>query len=360
MSNSLAKLSEVGVSIWLDDLSRDRISSGSIKELIDSSYVVGVTTNPSIFAVSIAKSDSYLPQIKELAASGASTNEIVTKLTTDDVRAAADLFLATYEKSKGVDGRVSIEVDPDLAYDSAGTISRGLELAKIVDRENLMVKVPATKEGLLAIEELTAQGVSINVTLIFSKSRYLEVADAYQSGLEKRVASNQDISKIHSVASLFVSRVDLEIDSRLAPDSPLRSHAAIANAVHTYQAFDQLIQSERWKKLESKGANYQRVLWASTGVKDKALDSTRYVVGLATSHVVNTMPEGTLDEVRAHGQVAGDTVRPAYESSEKILGELISAGIDIEEVAGKLEDEGVIKFEQAWAQLLATIDAAKK
>jgi transaldolase len=358
MSQSLSELSKVGVSIWLDDLSRDRLTSGSLKKLIDESNVVGVTTNPSIFAASIANSDSYLPQIKELAERGASINEIVTNLTTDDVRMAADLFRPVYDKTNGVDGRVSIEVDPDLAYDVEATVSRGLALSKIVDRENLMVKVPATKQGLVAIEELTARGISINVTLIFSVSRYLEVADAYMNGLERRIANSESISKIHSVASLFVSRVDIAVDAQLPEGSELKSQVAIANAIETYEAFTKVISSSRWRNLESKGANYQRVLWASTGVKDKSLDSTRYVVGLATAHVVNTMPEGTLDATRQNGKVLGDSVTPAFASAAAIMAKLPSLGIDIQQIAQSLEDDGVKKFEDAWRQLLATIETA--
>jgi len=360
MSKSLSDLSNVGVSIWLDDLSRDRLTSGSLKKLIEESHVVGVTTNPSIFAASIANSDSYLPQIRELSAQGASVNEIVTQLTTDDVRSAADSFRPIYDRTKGVDGRVSIEVDPDLAYDVEATVARGLVLAKIVDRENLMVKVPATKEGLLAIEELTARGISINVTLIFNVARYLEVADAYMRGLERRVGSGESIKSIHSVASLFVSRVDIAVDAKLPEGSELRSQVAIANAVQTYEAFTKVIASDRWRKLEEHGANYQRVLWASTGVKDKALDSTRYVVGLATAHVVNTMPEGTLDATREHGKVSGDSVTPAFASSSAIMAKLSALGIDINEIAQNLEDDGVKKFEDAWKQLLITIETAAK
>jgi len=309
----LAHLSAAGVSIWLDDLSRDRLESGSLATLIDNSHVVGVTTNPSIFSAAIAGSDKYQGDITALAAGGASIQEIVTKLTTDDVRAACDLFLPTYSRTGGQDGRVSIEVDPDLAYDTSATVARGKALWNLVDRPNLLIKVPATLEGLPAIEDLTAEGISVNVTLIFSVERYRQVMDSYLRGLERRVVQNLPLSEIHSVASFFISRIDTEIDRQIDqshPGSDLRGKAAIANARLAYEAFLQLLSSSRWTTLAQSGANMQRPLWASTGVKDKNYDSTRYVVDLVAKHCVNTMPEATLNEVRAHGVITADTISP--------------------------------------------------
>lgn len=358
MSN-LSQLSNAGVSIWLDDLSRDRLQSGSLQRLIDESSVVGVTTNPSIFSAAISGSTLYRDDILALKAEGRNASEIVTELTTSDVRQACDLFMPTFLTSHQVDGRVSIEVDPQLAYDTSATVERGLYLAALVNRPNLLIKVPATMEGLPAIEELTAQGISVNVTLIFSVERYALVMDAYLRGLERRLGKGESLKEIHSVASFFVSRIDTEIDAQLdslGANSPLRGMAAIANAHLAYEAFLEVIASERWRKLAAAGANYQRPLWASTGVKDKAYDSTRYVVELVAQNCVNTMPEGTLNEVRAHGAVRGDTITSKFAEAKEIFAQLPVAGIDFQKVVAHLEDDGVSKFEKAWLELLANVD----
>jgi transaldolase len=363
MSENLKQLSNAGVVIWLDDLSRDRLESGTLAELIKNSFVVGVTTNPSIFSAAISGSDKYSVDITSLSAEGKNIGEVVTRLTTDDVRAACDLFLPTFSASGGADGRVSIEVDPELAYDTTATVMRGLELAKIVDRPNLLIKVPATLEGLPAIEELTAQGISVNVTLIFSVDRYEKVMAAYLAGLERRLASGASIKEVHSVASFFISRIDAEIDKRLDatnPGSELRGKAAIANAHLAYESFLQVSASPRWIALQSAGANFQRPLWASTGVKDKAYDATRYVIELVAAHTVNTMPEGTLNEVRAHGAVRGDTITGKFEEARSIFAGLASAGIDFADVVKHLEDDGVKKFVVAWEELLANIAQVAK
>lgn len=359
MSN-LSQVSSAGVSIWLDDLSRDRLQSGSLKQLIDSSSVVGVTTNPSIFGAAISGSTLYRDDILALKAKGKNTSEIVTELTTSDVRAACDLFTPIFQATGGVDGRVSIEVDPDLAYDTAGTVKRGLELTAIVNRPNLLMKVPATLEGLPAIEELTAAGVSVNVTLIFSVERYTMVMDAYLRGLERRLAKNESISDIHSVASFFISRIDAEIDKQLdaiTSGSPMRGTAAIANAHIAYESFLAFVASDRWQAVAAHGANLQRPLWASTGVKDKAYDATRYVIELIAAHCVNTMPEGTLNEVRDHGVVRGDTITPNISAAHLALAHLAKGGIDLASVVKHLEDDGVAKFQKAWDELLANVEA---
>ena len=359
MSN-LSQVSDAGVSIWLDDLSRDRLQTGSLKKLIDDSSVVGVTTNPSIFAAAISGSTLYRDEILTLKAEGKSVPQIVTELTTSDVRSACDLFAPIYQSSKGADGRVSIEVDPDLAYDTTGTVARGLELSGLVNRPNLLIKVPATLEGLPAIEELTAAGISVNVTLIFSVDRYNAVMDAYLRGLERRIAAGQSVTEIHSVASFFVSRIDAEIDKQLdakAPASPLRGKAAIANAHLAYEAFLTFVASNRWKAVAAQGANLQRPLWASTGVKDKAYDSTRYVIELIAAHCVNTMPEGTLNEVREHGVVRGDTISSEFAAAHAIFADLANAGINFAAVVKHLEDDGVAKFQKAWEELLANVEA---
>ena len=359
--NALAAISEAGVAIWLDDLSRDRLETGSLAELIASSYVVGVTTNPSIFSAAIAGSTRYQADITHLANEGKTINQIATQLTTDDVRAAADLFLPTYNKTGGKDGRVSIEVDPDLAYDTDATVLRGKYLWSVVDRPNILIKVPATMDGLPAIEELTAQGVSVNVTLIFAVDRYRMVMDSYLRGLERRVANNLAINSIHSVASFFVSRIDAEVDKLLdaaQPESSLRGQAAIANAHLAYEAFLELTSSSRWHKLAKAGANLQRPLWASTGVKDKAYDPTRYVVELVAANTVNTMPEGTMNEVRTHGISRGDTIAGHFESARQVFRDLATTGIDFSAVVRHLEDDGVAKFAKAWQELLTNLKSA--
>ena len=360
MSSHLQALSEAGVSIWLDDLSRDRLQSGSLAELIASSYVVGVTTNPSIFSAAIKGSALYKGDILSLKEKGESVPSIITHLTTADVSSACDLFLPTYEKSHHVDGRVSIEVDPFLAHETTPTVAQGKALWALIGKPNLLVKVPATLEGLPAIRELTAAGISINVTLIFSVERYEKVMDAYLGGLEDRLAAGLSINEIHSVASFFVSRIDTEIDKRLdaiAPNSPLRGKTAIANAVLAYEAYLKVIGSPRWAQLVSKGANEQRPLWASTGVKDKSYDSTRYVIELVATNCVNTMPEATLNEVRAHGLVRGDTITPAISEAHSHFASLPAAGIDFADVVAFLEKDGVKKFADAWQELLDNVSA---
>jgi transaldolase len=357
-SDCLGEISAAGVSIWLDDLSRDRLQTGSLSELIATSHVVGVTTNPSIFAAAIAGSNRYRDDILKLASNGASIGEIVTSLTTDDVRSACDLFKLTFESSKGKDGRVSIEVDPDLAYQTSATVQRGEYLSEQVNRPNLLIKVPATMEGLPAIEELTAKGISVNVTLIFSVDRYKLVMESYLRGLEGRVKNNLPINTIHSVASFFVSRIDTEVDKQLDakhPGSSLRGKAAIANAQLAYQAYQEQLDSPRWKTLAALGANAQRPLWASTGVKDKSYDPTRYVVELVAANCVNTMPEATMNEVRAHGISRGDTISGTSDSAHSFFAELSKTEIDFALVVHDLEVDGVGKFEKSWQELLTSV-----
>ena len=363
MSTSLSDLSEAGVSIWLDDLSRERLQSGSLSALIDDSHVVGVTTNPSIFSAAISGSTLYREDILALKSEGLSTIDIVTELTTSDVRSACDLFMPTFLESNQIDGRVSIEVDPRLAYNTTETISQAKFLHALVNRPNVLIKVPATLDGLPAIEELTAQGISVNVTLIFSVERYQAVMDSYMRGIERRLANALSVTGIHSVASFFVSRIDADIDKKLdaiSPNHRLRGCTAIANAVLAYEAYLKVVGSQRWSKLALRGANMQRPLWASTGVKDKAYDSTRYVAELVAPHCVNTMPEATLDEVRKHGIIDGDTITPAISKAQQIFDDLAAAGIDFNSVVNFLEDDGVAKFEKAWEELLGNIHAVQE
>ena len=360
MSENLKQLSEAGVSIWLDDLSRERLDTGTLKALIDNSYVVGVTTNPSIFSAAISGSDRYTADVLELHKDGANVHQIVEKLTTDDVRNACDLFMPVYERTNGVDGRVSIEVEPNLAYDTTATIDRAVALHALVNRPNVLIKVPATIDGLPAIEEITARGISVNVTLIFSVERYEAVMDAYLRGLERRHANGEDLSAVHSVASFFVSRIDTEIDKRLdaaSPNNPLRGKAAIANAHLAYEAYLAVINSQRWQRLAAAGARLQRPLWASTGVKDPAYDKAQYVIELVAKDCVNTMPEGTLNVVRDNGVVRGDTISNNFEAARTTFTALKEAGIDFDQITSLLEDEGVNKFIAAWDELLANIVA---
>lgn len=362
-TSPLAKLSEAGVSIWLDDLSRQRLVSGGLQKLIDEKNVVGVTTNPTIFATALSQGEAYAEQVEALAAAGTSVHDAVFEITTDDVAAASDLFRPIYDRSKGFDGRVSIEVEPGLAHDAAGTIAQAKQLWAKVDRPNAMIKIPATVEGLTAITETIAAGISVNVTLIFSLQRHREVINAYLSGLEKAKAAGIDLSTIHSVASFFVSRVDTEINNRLdaiGTDEAvaLKSKAGIANAQLAYQVYEQEFATERAQGLIAAGANKQRPLWASTGVKDPSLPDTLYVTNLVAPEVVNTMPEKTMEATFDHGVIEGNTVTGAYDEANRVLDALAGLGVSYDDVTQLLETEGVSKFIVSWNELLDTVTAA--
>jgi len=359
------ELSDIGVSIWLDDLSRDRIQSGSLESLIATRNVVGVTTNPTIFASALATGQTYGTQIAELAASGASVTEAVFAATSDDVATACDIFRPVYERTQGQDGRVSIEVEPTLAFNADATISQAKELFARVGRDNVMIKIPATIEGLGAITAVLAEGISVNVTLIFSIERYSEVIDAYLAGLEAAKLNGHDLSTIHSVASFFVSRVDTEIDKRLLAIGTddaiaLKSRAGVANARLAYELFEQKFASERATALLSQGGHRQRPLWASTGVKDPALPDTLYVTELAVNDTVNTMPEKTLEATFDHAPVHGDAVRGSYDEARATLAAIEAHGISIVDVTTLLEREGVDKFIVSWNELLDIVTAAMK
>ncbi|TQM84227.1 transaldolase [Saccharothrix saharensis] len=359
-TNPLAALSDAGVSIWLDDLSRERLNTGNLAGLIADQHVVGVTTNPTIFATALSNGSVYDEQVRELAARGADTDAAVREITTTDVRNACDLFRDLYTATDGVDGRVSIEVDPRLANDTEATVAEALDLAKAVDRPNLLVKIPATVEGLPAITRVLAEGISVNVTLIFSVERYRHVMEAFVAGLEQAKANGHDLRGIHSVASFFVSRVDTEIDKRLdALGTPaaagLRGKAAIANAVLAYAAYQEVFRGERWEALAAAGARAQRPLWASTGVKDPQYSDTRYVDQLVVADTVNTMPEKTLHAVADHGKIEGDKVTGRAAEAQEVFDALVEVGIDLDDVFVALETEGVDKFEKSWAELLDTV-----
>ena len=361
MTDALAQLSQAGVSIWLDDLSRELLRSGDLQRLLDEKSVVGVTTNPTIFASALAKGDAYDDQLQEIAASGKDVDRAVFELTTTDVCQACDVLRPIYDRTNGVDGRVSIEVDPRLAHDTAKTIETARSLYEAVNRENVMIKIPATVEGLPAITQAISEGISVNVTLIFSLDRYRGVMQAYLTGLEQAREAGRDLSKIHSVASFFVSRVDTEYDKRidaLGTDEAkaLRGKAAIANARLAYQAYEEVFSTPRWEVLAEDGANAQRPLWASTGVKDPQYPDTMYVSELVTQGVVNTMPHSTMDAFADHGEVTGDTVRGRYDEAREQLDALERLGISYSEVTDQLEREGVSKFEKSWDELNATVN----
>jgi transaldolase len=362
MNERLRRLSEEGVAIWLDDLSRDRLMTGGLQKLVEEFYVVGVTTNPTIFQTAITKSTAYDEQIRTLAAQGLHADAVVHELTTDDVRSACDLLTPVAERTQMLDGRVSIEVDPRLAHETEKTIAQARELWAEVDRPNLFIKIPATKPGLPAITQVISEGISVNVTLIFSIDRYQAVMDAYASGLEKRFAAGESLEGIESVASFFVSRVDTEVDKRLEKTGTdaalaLRGKAAIANARLAYAAYEEFTATERWQRLEQAGARRQRPLWASTGVKNPDYPDTMYVTELVGPGIVNTMPEATLDAVADHGEITGDTIRPNYDNAREVKKALREVGIDLLDVTHVLEEEGVEKFETSWNDLLNTVTA---
>jgi len=355
---NLAALSAEGVSVWLDDLSRQRLQSGNLQELIDTKGVVGVTTNPSIFQKALAEGDAYDGQVAELAERGADVDATIRTVTTDDVRNACDVLTPQWEASDGVDGRVSIEVDPRMAHDADKTAKQAIELWKIVDRPNLFIKIPATEDGLPAITATLAEGISVNVTLIFSVERHRAVMDAYLAGLEQAKKAGHDLSKIHSVASFFVSRVDTEIDKRLdkigSDDAKaLLGKAAVANARLAYAAYQEVfVGGARFAPLEADGARVQRPLWASTGVKNPDYSDTLYVTELVAPNTVNTMPEKTIDAVADHGVVTGDTVTGTASAAQEVFDKLEAVGIDLTDVFLVLENEGVQKFEESWTELL--------
>ena len=361
MSERLKALADAGVSIWLDDLSRERIETGNLAELVEQKSVVGVTTNPTIFAGAIADGERYDQQVRELVAEGKDVDEVIFELTTEDVRNACDVLAPVAERTAD-DGRVSIEVEPDLAHDTDATIASAKALWAAVDRPNALIKIPATAAGLPAITAVIAEGISVNVTLIFSVERYQAVMDAYLGGLERAKDAGHDLSQIRSVASFFVSRVDSEVDGRLEKIGTdealaLRGRAAVANARVAYGAFEGVLSSERWQQLAAAGARPQRPLWASTGVKNPDYPDTLYVTDLVVADTVNTMPEKTLEAVADHGELQCDQVSGRAREAQEVLDAVVAAGVDWAEVLQVLESEGVSKFEASWDELVETVRA---
>jgi transaldolase len=355
-NENLAELSEAGVAVWLDDLSRDRIRSGNLQSLVDGHSVVGVTTNPTIFAAAISGSKSYDDQLHALAVRSVSVEEALRTITAADVRDACDLLAPVAEMSPG-DGRVSLEVAPGLAHDTDATAAEAGHLWWLVDRPNLFIKIPATEAGLPAITETIANGISVNVTLIFSLERYRAVMDAYLSGLEKRLADGGSLEGIASVASFFVSRVDTEIDKRLdkaGADPSLKGKAGIANAQLAYQAYEEVFSSDRWRALEAQGAVPQRPLWASTGVKNPEYSDTMYISELIAPGTVNTMPEKTMMAYADHGS-AGTPIQKSYDEAAAAMEAISAAGVDLDDVFRVLEEEGVKKFVDSWDELTESV-----
>ncbi len=362
MSDRLSALTEAGVSIWLDDLSRERLTSGSLAALVGQQHVTGVTTNPSIFAKAIGQRELYQSQVRGLAARAVSSGEALRALTTFDVRWACDVLRPVYDATDGVDGRVSIEVDARLAHDTTATIAEARALWWAVDRPNLFIKIPAARQGLEAISACLAEGISINVTLIFSLTRYEQVMAAFLDGMEKARQAGRDLHRLASVASFFVSRVDTEVDARLRKigteeAARLRGQAAVANARLAYQRYEQLLAGERWQALAAAGARPQRPLWASTSTKDPAYPDTRYVVDLVAPDVVNTMPEATLRAVADHAVIPADSIRGTYRQAQDVLARLAAAGVDYDDVVTHLEEDGISKFDAAWRDLASELQA---
>ena len=356
--DTLAQLTAAGVAVWLDDISRERLSTGNLETLIRDFHVRGVTSNPTIFDHALSHGAAYKEQVADLAVRGVSVEEASRAITTYDIRWACDVLRPVYDATGGQDGRVSLEVDPRLARETAKTIAEARALWWQVDRPNLFIKIPATREGLAAITQCLSEGISVNVTLIFSLQRYSEVVDAFMAGLE--AAAGRDVSTISSVASFFVSRVDTEVDSRLdklgTPEAAaMRGKAALANARLAYELFEQKFSTDRWSALSVRGAKPQRPLWASTSTKDPAFPDTMYVVDLVASDTVNTMPEGTLRATADHGVLKGDTIHGTYEESRRVFEQLEALGISYDDVVTVLEEEGVQKFAASWNELLETI-----
>ena len=366
MAEFLSHLAEAGVSVWLDDLSRPRIRTGSLAEMVERGDIVGITTNPTIFAKAIGAGSGYEEQLRDLALRGTAIGETLRLLTAWDVRAACDILRPVYDRTGARDGRVSIEVDPRISGDADRTAAEARGLWWLVDRPNLFIKIPATLAGLPAITASLADGISVNVTLIFSLDRYQAVLDAFLAGLEQRKAAGGSLVGIESVASFFISRVDTAVDRRLGEIAPgkaaedvgrLRGQAAIANACLAYELYERMLASPRWQALAAAGARAQRLLWASTGVKDKAFSDTRYVTELVAPDTVNTMPEATLQAVADHGQIHGDAVRGRYAEARATLERLAQAGVNMADVADTLEEQGVASFAKSWDELIASVTA---
>lgn len=363
MNETVRRLNEAGTAVWLDDLSRDRLDSGELRRQVEAGLITGVTTNPAILHRAVTTSTAYAGQLAALARLGTAPGDAVRLLACADVRRAADALRPVHDATGGRDGMVSLEVSPDLAHDTAGTLAEARLLHWLVDRPNVVIKIPATDAGLPAVADCLAEGISVNVTLIFGADRYTQVWDAFLGGMERAAAAGRDLGRIASVASVFVSRVDGAVDPLLdeahtARAAALRGTAALAGARLVYERHEKALADPRWQALAAHGARPQRPLWASTGVKDPAYSDTRYVVGLVAPGTVNTMPAATLDALLDHGVVSGDTIRGRYAEAHRTTAELADAGIDLAKIAEELEADGVARFQDAWRSLLADVRAA--
>jgi transaldolase len=356
--NRLQRLSELGQSVWIDNLSRPLVREGGLTRLMEKDAVVGVTSNPTIFQKALAEGDAYDEQMREVIANESDDTEVFLQLATRDVSDACDLLRPVWDRGGGRDGYVSIEVTPDLAYDTEGTIAQAQRLHEWIDKPNLLVKIPATEPGLGAIEEMIARGRSINVTLTFSLHRHAQVAEAYLRGLERLVESGGDPSTVASVASFFVSRVDTEADNRLdaiGGHDELLGRTAVANAKLAYRHYLETFAGDRWEALAAKGATPQRCLWASTSTKNPAYRDTLYVEELIGRDTVNTMPDSTIEDFQDHGEIRGLTVEEDVEGARATLDALAKAGVDYDDVTATLEREGVEKFDASFNELLAEV-----
>ncbi|GHA60348.1 transaldolase [Pontibacter akesuensis] len=360
--NNVKRIHDFDQSIWLDFIDRKIMDTGELQKLIDEDGVRGVTSNPAIFEKAISSSSDYDADIKELSQQDLSNEDLFYKLAVRDIKRAADLFKPVYEEEvKGADGYISLEVSPYLARDTEGTIRQARELWEAVDRENVMIKIPGTAEGLPAIRTCISEGININVTLLFSLDRYETVANAYISGLEDRLEKNQPIDHIASVASFFLSRIDVMVDPVLKENglNELYGEVAIASAKKAYEIYKRVFSSERFKKLEAKGARPQRLLWASTSSKNPDFSDTKYVEALIGPNTVNTIPMDTLEAFRDHGQ-ASNTLENDLDKATRTLEQLKEAGIDLEDITQRLEEEGIEKFNQPYGKLLDAIAEQKK
>ncbi|MEV0544498.1 transaldolase [Nocardia salmonicida] len=361
MNDTVKQLADAGVSVWLDDLNRHLLRSGELARLVRAGSVVGVTTNPTIFHNALRQEVEYEDELQVLRGQGVSALGAVRTLTTGDVRSACDVLRPVYEQTGARDGRVSIEVDPRWAHDPDRTLAEARQLWDLVDRPNVMVKIPATTECLPAVTACLAQGISVNVTLIFSAKRYHEVVEAFLDGLAKARNAGQNLREIGCVASFFISRIDTEVDRRLdALGSPaavaLRGHAAIANARLAYRRYEEMLDDPRWAELHAAGAAPMRPLWASTGVKNPDYEDTRYVTELVAPGTVNTMPMPTLNAVIERGVVLGDRVTRYYDDARDVLTRVGASGVDFDEVLELLEREGIAKFQSSWQAMIEDVD----
>ena len=359
--NPLNKVRDLGQSIWLDLLDREIMTSGKLQNLIDNDDLRGLTSNPSIFEKAISGSSDYDEDITEIAKTEDSNAAIFFDLAIADIQRAADLFKPVFDKTNGADGFVSLEVSPYLARDTDGTIEQARDLWKKVDRQNVMIKIPGTKEGLIAIRECLREGININVTLLFGLPRYREITEAFMGGLEDRLAEGNPIKDVASVASFFLSRIDVMVDPLLKEKGAdhLVGKIAIASAKLAYQIFLEMIGSDRFKKLEEKGAQKQRVLYASTGTKDPSFSDVLYVESIIGKDSINTLPIETIDAFRDHG-LAAETLTTNLRDANKQMVELKDTGIDLDKITRKLEDEGIEKFNQAFEKLIKSIDSQKR